>query len=264
MSSKGRAAADYKADPHGFFETQSTVTRAAMSFLDIKPGMRILQCGCGNGAIAKVLRTQYGMDIEIVGVEIDKGRAKKADKATANKWVTDELLRDKRAVMGKMPVFNEVVHTDFLKYSPDRRFDLCIENPSFSIWLPVAEQAFKVADRTTLLIPWNSAASMERAAWWQKNPAYMRVLSKRPSFAISVKCVYTNADAAERDGMARCTFQELIGLSSKPKSKCPKCGGATKTTRSDSNEYCWSYWAPEITFNRWDPLPTPELHPDDA
>lgn len=264
MSSKGRAAADYKADPHGLFETQSTVTRAAMSFLDIKPGMRILQCGCGNGAIAKVLRTQFGMDIEIVGVEIDKGRAKRADKATANKWVHYDLLTNKRAVGGKMPVFNEVVHMDFLKYAPDKRFDLCIENPSFSIWLPVAEQSFKLADRTTLLIPWNSAASMERAAWWAEHPAYMRVLSRRPSFAISVKCVYTNPTVAEREGKGRCTFQELIGLSQKPKKECPKCGGDTKTTRSDSNEYCWAYWAPEITRNLWDPLATPEPHPDDA
>lgn len=262
MSSRGRAAADYQADPHGFFETQSTVTRAAMSFLDIKPGMRILQCGCGNGAIAKVLRREHGSDIEIVGVEIDKGRARKARSAKVGRPVpgaaTESRQRD------SLPVFNEVVHMDFLKYEPDKRFDLSMENPSFSIWLPVAEQSFKVADRTALLIPWNSAASMERATWWESHPAYMRVLSKRPSFAISVKCIYTSADAAERDGVERCSFQELVGLSEKPKAKCPKCDGATKTTRSDSNEYCWAYWAPEITRNMWDPLKTPPLHPDDA
>lgn len=262
MSSKGRAAADYKADPHGFFETQSTVTRAAMSFLDIKPGMRILQCGCGNGAIAKVLRREYGSAIEIVGVEIDKGRARKAQSAKVGRAAQDVSPDSKQR--DSLSVFDDVVHMDFLKYAPEKRFDLCIENPSFSIWLPVAEQAFKLSDRTSLLIPWNSAASMERAPWWNQHPAYMRVLSKRPSFAISVKCVYTSADRAEADGVARCSFQELIGLSAKPKRKCPKCDGDTKTTRSDSNEYCWSLWAPDITRNMWDPLPTPELHPDDA
>jgi Mycolic acid cyclopropane synthetase len=263
MSSKGRAAADYKADPHGFFETQSVVTRAAMSYLGIKPGMRILQCGCGNGAIAKVLRTEYGRDIEIIGVEIDKGRAKKADRANAPKWIFDDALKQPHAIGGYMPVFDEVVHMDFFKYAPEKRFDLVIENPSFSIWLPVAEHCFKLADRTTLLIPWNSAASMERAPWWAEHKSRLRVLSRRPSFAISVKCEMSNARHAAEHGLPHCSYQELIALSAKPKKKCPKCGNATKTTRSDSNEYCWANWGPDITQNTWDPLETPDPHPDD-
>jgi hypothetical protein len=253
MSSKGRAAADYKADPHGFFETQATVTRAGMTTWGIQPGMRILQPGCGAGAIAKVLRREHGGDIEIVGVEIDKKRAKKAEGATVTRKGSVAAAR----------VYDQVVHADFFDYEADRDFDLAIENPSFAIWLPVAERCFKLAKRTSLLIPWNSAASMERAPWWQDHPAYMRVLSKRPSFAISVKCVYTSPAKASEDSVDHCSFQELIALSAKPKSKCPKCGGATKTTRSDSNEYCWAMWAPEITRNLWDPLPTPLPHPDD-
>ncbi len=253
MSSKGRAATDYKADPNGFFETQATVTRAGMTTWGIQPGMRILQPGCGTGAIAKVLRRQFGNAIEIVGLEIDKGRAKKA--ANAKVAVCRSIAQ--------LPVYNEVVVGSCFDYKPEGKFDWAIENPSFGIWLKVAEYCFEHAERTSLLIPWNSAASMGRAAWWGDHPAYCRVLSKRPSFAISVKCVHSNGKWADRDGVKLCTYQELIPLSVKPKKTCPVCGESTYTTSTDSNEFSWTSWTPEVTHNRWDPLPTPEPHPDD-
>lgn len=255
MSSKGRGASDYKADPHGFFETQPQVTRAGMTFWGIQPGWRILQPGCGTGAIAKVLRREYGSSITIVGVEIDKARAKKAAKATVFKQDWSE----------KLHVYDDVVHKDYFEYPglASGKFDFAIENPDFSIWLPVAERCFEHAERTSLLIPWNSASSKGRAVWWPKHPAHLRVLSKRPSFAISVKCVNSNGKAADAAGVKLCTYQELIPLSGTPKRECPICGEGTYTTRSDSNEYCWATWATDITHNRWDPLETPAPHPDD-
>jgi hypothetical protein len=256
MSSKGRAALDHKADPNGFFETQPEVTRAGMTIWNIQSGMRILQPGCGAGAIAKVLRREFGDGVEIIGVEIDKKRAKKA--AAARVRITCGALRE-------LPVYNDVVHQDFFEFQNpfEKKFDFAIENPSFSIWLPVAERCFEMADRTSLLIPWNAAASKMRALFWAQHPAYMRVLSKRPSFCISVKCMYSVAKNVARDGGNLCTFQELIPLSAKPKKKCPKCGEPTISTRSDSNEYSWTNWGPDITRNLWDPLETPEPHPDD-
>lgn len=250
MSSKGRAADGYKPDPQGFYQTQPQVTRAALSYLGIQSGMRILEPGCGTGAIGKVLRQTYGTAIEIVGIEIDKKRAKKAREATADQHLT--------------PVFNDVVHADFLKFTPVERFDLAFTNPSFSIWLPVAERCFQVADRTTLLLPWNAAASKKRATWWNEHPAYLRLLSRRPSFAISVKCEAANGKRAQALGVKLCSYQVLIALDAKPKKMCPKCGLKTTTTSSDSNEYCWANWSPDITFNRWDPLETPAIAGENA
>lgn len=250
MSSKGRGADGYKADPLGFFQTQPQVTRAALSYLGIKPGMRILEPGCGAGAIGKVLREEYGPAIEIVGVEIDKKRAKKAQAATVA-W-------GKLGSQRQLPVFDDVLQADFLQVSVARKFDLSLTNPSFAIWLPVAMQSFGLAPRTTLLVPWNSAASKKRATWWSDHPAYLRLLSRRPSFAISVKCEAANGKRARDLGVKLCDYQVLIALDAKPKKLCPKCGLKTTTTHSDSNEYCWANWGPDIEFNRWDPLETPE------
>lgn len=263
MSSKGRSAAGYKPDPNGFFETQPQVTRAILPFLGIKSGARILQPGCGTGAIAKVLRREYGASITIVGVEIDGARAKKARAA--------KVIHQASASQNwtKIPVYDLVVTGDFFSYQAQERFDLAIENPSFGIWLPVTERCFELADQTCMLIPWNSAASKGRVNWWLSHPAYNRVLSPRPSFARSVKCIYTNPrrvkSAQESGGDAQpCAFQELIALSDTPKDTCPLCGAATTTISSDSNEYCWAHWSPAVTHNRWDPLPLPDMHLDDA
>lgn len=250
MSSRGRAAEGYTPDPQGFYQTQPQVTRAALSYLNIQPGMRILEPGCGTGAIGKVLREQFGTSIEIVGVEIDKKRARKAEAATVRPDPNSTLT---------LPVFDDVYQQDFLQApSTDwKRFDLSFTNPSFSIWLPCADKCFEVADRTTLLLPWNAAASKRRATWWEVHPAYLRLLSRRPSFAISVKCEATNGKRAKALGVELCSYQVLIALDAKPKKICPKCGLKTTTTSSDSNEYAWANWAPDITFNRWDPLETP-------
>lgn len=259
MSSKGRSADGYVADPKGFFETQSQVTRAVMPFMGIAPGARILQPGCGNGAIAKVLRREWGEQIHIIGVEIDKGRAKQAKKATV---IHQATVSGSKA---RIPVFDEVVVQDFLTYDAGKNsFDIAIENPSFSIWLPVTERCFTMAQQTFMLIPWNSCASAGRVLWWNMHKAHNRVLSPRPSFAKSVKCIYTNGKRAKTDGQPLCSFQELIALTDKPKDTCPLCGSGTSLVTTDSNEYMWSHWAPHITENRWDPLPMPGPHPDDA
>lgn len=258
MSSKNRSAAGYKPDPNGFFETQPQVTRAILPFLGIKSGMRILQPGCGNGAIAKVLRREYGPSITIVGVEIDAPRAKKARAAKVIHQATASGSKE------KIPVFDLVVTSDFFIYEAQERFDLAIENPSFGIWLKVTEKCFEISDATCMLIPWNSAASKGRVDWWLKHPGYSRVLSPRPSFAKSVKCIYTNARRAKKDGHEVCDYQQLIALSEEARPDCPLCAADTTTISSDSNEYCWSHWSPDVTHNRWDPLPVPELHPDDA
>lgn len=257
MSAKGRAADGYVPDKDGFFSTQPQVTRAILPFLGIMAGMRILEPSCGKGAIGKVLREHWGKHITIVGIEIDKERARQAKKLTV--VVNDERHK----------VFDEVVHSDFYLVQPSRfhkdgqvsgePFDISITNPSFSIWLPFAEHSFKFARETTFLLPFNSLASKKRAEWWRKHPAHARVLSKRPSFAISVKCVYSNGKRAAAAGASLCTFQELIALDETPRKECPVCGERTETTTSDSSEYSWMSWGPGITRGLWDVIDTPQL-----
>jgi len=270
VSSKGRSAEGYEADPNGFFETQSTVTRAGMTLWGIEPGMTILEPGCGNGAIAKVLRRAYGMEIYIVGIEIDKKRAKQAERAKV--MISAEVATSlKNGKAGPCVAFDEVIHGSYFDVTREslaergwKKIDKIITNPSFAIWLKVAEHSFTLSDYTSLLIPWNSCASMQRADWWAQHPARARVLSRRPSFAVSVKCVRTSADYAEAKDVTRCKYQVLIGLSVKVPEICPTCGDGIKTTRSDSNEYQWATWSPEYTANTWDPLKTPPPHPDDT
>lgn len=267
MSSRGRSAEGYKSDPKGFFETQPTVTRAGMTLWNIEPGMTILEPGCGNGAIARVLRRQYGRDIKIVGIEIDKARAKKALSAK----ITIPASCQNAAWHGVPSlVFDDVIHEDCFRVNAPElaargltKIDRIITNPSFSIWKEVAEHSFTLCDFTSLLIPWNTCASIDRVDWWLQHPARCRVISPRPSFAASVKCVYTNAKAASAAGVSPCTFQEMIALSAKPKRECPICGEKTTVVRSDSNEYSWTTWAPGILSNSWDPILQPDPHPDD-
>ncbi len=249
MSSKGRAAAGYKPDPNGFFSTQPQVTRAITPYLDIQNGMRILEPSCGNGAIGKVLRAQYGNTITVVGVEIDKKRATQARKAQVHSPVTDCTL----------PVFDEVIHSDFYKLRPEDHgpFNRILTNPSFSIWLAFAEHCFKFGVDTTLLLPFNALASKMRMSWWKEHPAHARILSKRPSFAISVKCIASTPTGRDL-GLTNCTFQELIALDAKPKKECPKCGEKTITTTSDSSEYMWATWSPMVTRGLWDVIETPK------
>jgi len=245
MSAKGRSAEGYVPDPNGFFATQPQVTRAILPFLGIKPGMRILEPSCGKGAIGKVLREEYGKSIDIVGVEIDKRRATQARRA--------------QAVLVSLAVFDDVIHGDFYDQSPaglGAPFDIVLTNPDFAIWLPFAEHCFRFGP-TTLLLPFNSMASKKRAPWWREHPAHMRVLSKRPSFAISVKCI-ASTNEGRKQGLARCEYQQLVALDAKIPKCCPLCQERIITTSSDASEYCWATWGPEITRGLWDVIDTPE------
>ncbi len=257
MSAKGRAADGYVPDPNGFFQTQPQVVRALLPHLGIKPGMRILEPSCGNGAIGKVLRETYGKSIDIVGVEIDKRRATRARKAQVA-W--EDTSHEQAVYVETLAVFDDVIHGDFFEQIPagiGAPFNRVITNPSFSIWLPFAEQCFKFGVDTTLLLPFNSMASKKRAPWWREHPAHMRVLSKRPSFAISVKCI-ASTDEGRKQGLVRCEYQELVALDAKIPKTCPECEQRIITTSSDASEYCWATWGPDITRGLWDVIDTPE------
>ena len=240
MSGKGRSAEGYKPDKFGFYETPESAVRALLPKLNILSGMRILESGCGRGAIAKVLREEFGVAITITGIEIDAKRA-----AYARKLKIDGVR-----------VFDEVITHDFLELAPpapEDRYDISVGNPWFAIFQKTAEQNFLFAKRTCLLLPTGSLASKGRFDWWQKYPAHMRVLDKRPSFAKSVKC---------SKGKDNCSYQEVIPVYEKRKARCPVCaesGIESKTTEttSDSNEYGFFEWGPDITHGMWSGLRTP-------
>ena len=238
MSSKGRAAEGYKPDKTGFFETPEYSVRAVLPKLDIKTGYRILESGCGRGAIAKVLREEFGAAITITGIEINTKRAAYARK-----------LR-----VSGVPVFDEVITHDFLALAaPEEKYDLDLSNPWFAIFQKVAEQSFLFSKRTCLLLPTGALATKGRFDWWEKYPAHMRVLDKRPSFAKSIKC---------STGKDNCSYQELIPVYEKRKMLCPVCAEQaidSKTTEvtSDSVEYAFFEWGEHITHGLWSGLRTP-------
>lgn len=263
MSSKGRAATGHKVDPQGFYQTQPQVTRAIVPYLESKAfvqrtlrdghKLRVIEPGCGNGAIGKVLRRVWADRLELVGCEINESRARQADKAL--------VIIDGK----KVKVFDRVIVGSFFDQGfVAKQFHLSLTNPSFAIWLEVARRSLEIATATTLLLPWNSHASKVRADFWKEHPAYSQLLSKRPSFVRSVKCEATNGKRARELGAELCDYQQLLPLDKKPKKICPLCGLRTTVVSSDSNEYAWVNWSEDITHNRWDPLPTPDPLPEDA
>lgn len=264
MSAKGRAATGYKPDKNGFYATNPGTTRAVLPYLGIEPGMRILEPQCGKGAIAKVLREKFGGTIEIVGIEIDKKRAAFASRAVYQQIVPASAA-DGDTI--ELPVFDAVLHADQFEpriLSGYAKFDQCITNPFFAVWQLCAETCFEWAPKTTLLLPLGAKASKKRGPWWDTRPAHERVLRSRPSFAQSVKCEHYNAQAKAD----RCTYQVIIEVDVKAKKVCPVCAKAglresrTTITRSDSTDYAWYTWAPEITRGLWDGINTPEEGPD--
>lgn len=70
---------------------------------------------------------------------------------------------------------------DFLQY--DRRADLILTNPPFSIAKEFIDHARSLSSTVIMLLRINYLGSISRHDWWKENsPSSLHVLSKRPSF----------------------------------------------------------------------------------
>lgn len=140
-----------------FYETPSWAIRAVFPMLPPLEGKRILDPGCGTGAILRAVGAAFP-ESEIVGLEKDRARFEACQAST-----------DLPVVLGD---FNH--HAD--------RYDFIISNPPYSYAIEFVQHALRLAPVVCMLLrlPW--LASQRRAEWHRENPAHVCVLPKRPSF----------------------------------------------------------------------------------
>lgn len=140
-----------------FYETPDWAIRPLGSVLPVKAGDRILDAGCGTGAILRCVGEMFPEN-EIRGVEKDETRCLAAREMT-------ELPVDRG---------------DFLLLQ--ERFDIIVSNPPYSFAIEFVQKALTLAPVVAMLLrlPW--LASQCRAEWHRENPAHVCVLPRRPSF----------------------------------------------------------------------------------
>lgn len=140
-----------------FYETPSWAIRAVFGWLPPLEGKRILDPGCGTGAILREVGAAFP-ESEVLGLEKDRARFEACQAST-----------DLPVVLG-----------DFCHHS--EKYDLIISNPPYSYAIEFVQHALSLAPVVCMLLrlPW--LASMRRAEWHRENPAHVCVLPKRPSF----------------------------------------------------------------------------------
>ncbi len=145
-----------------FYETPSWAIRAICPWLPVGEGTRILDPGCGTGAILRAVGA-YFPENEILGLEKDEARFRACEAST------------------ELPV----MHGDFFTYR--EKHDLIISNPPYSHALEFVQHAMTLAPVVCMLLrlPW--IASQRRAAWHRENLSHIHVLPKRPSFTADGK-----------------------------------------------------------------------------
>lgn len=85
------------------------------AWADLSNSRRILDVGCGSGLIA-IMAAQRCAQAMITGVELDSEAASQAqENAEASSW--NERI--------------EIVHEDFLNYSPKEQYDTILSNPPY-------------------------------------------------------------------------------------------------------------------------------------
>lgn len=145
-----------------FYETPSWAIRAIGPHLPIGTSTRILDPGCGTGAILRAIGALFPEN-EILGLEKDETRFHACRAST------------------ELPV----AHGDFFQHT--EKHDLIISNPPYSHALEFVQHAMTLAPVVCMLLrlPW--IASQRRAEWHRENLCQINVLPKRPSFTADGK-----------------------------------------------------------------------------
>lgn len=95
------SSARFDAPGQALKDAQLAKYRALAAHLDLKPGERVLEIGCGWGGFAEIAAREYGA--EVVGVTISEAQKKFADERMAAAGLSDRVeirLQDYRDVRG--------------------------------------------------------------------------------------------------------------------------------------------------------------------
>lgn len=181
----------------------------------------VLEPSAGNGAIVDELRA-FGFPSEsIEAVELDPKRADASGARCA----------------------------DFLTVEPDPRFELVITNPPFSLAMEFAKHALQFlrpGGTLALLLRLNWLGSEDRSEWLRANTPSVYVLSKRPPFAASIKCIGGAPPKVIDAHFGPCGFKQTLSLDAARPKRCPECDGKIRTTTTDATEYAWMVWRPFV------------------
>lgn len=212
MSATGRSAVRH---PDDFYETprwavDTLIEHMATGAVDWVGG-RILVPGCGKGAILDALQDsrRFG-EVSLQGIELNAYRARVARRR------------------------HKVRHADFFKSPGTLSADLIVMNPAYKVALEFVQVSLVLVEKTGgsvhALLRLGFLASAKRRDFWQKNPADVLVLSRRPSFCHVFTCKPCNV--------------KRIRPRSVVSSRCPKCRKKMKMTTTDAADYGWFSWGP--------------------
>ncbi len=223
MSATGRGA---ERQPMDFYRTPGWAVRAALPILG-EP-KTVLDLGCGDGAIGVELRVALGTLPTVVGVELEAGRAAKAQRLRTADGVLayDEVhLQDVAGWQGK----------------PWRggRSDLVIANPPYTLataFADVAHLAVRPGGRIAFLLAIDWASSRERKIWHREHPSDIHVLERRPSFGKFKRPCKACSGTGQRSS-------PIPGDPPGDSARCDKCRGKkTLVSGTDSKQYAWFVW----------------------
>ncbi len=208
-----------------FYRTPSWCVDALVEHLHIPAGSTVLDPCCGDGAILDALKVHGHRP---VGLELHLGRLKVS--GLAHEVVHRNALDAARWVMPGSPI------------------GAVVTNPPYKDAAKFVERALhegfaKGAGQVAMLLRLGFAASAKRAAFHNANPARMLVLSSRPSFARSVKCVKPKKE---------CGWGSLWSAIGPVPPACPDCGAKVKVaSATDSADYAWFVWSELHADARW-------------
>lgn len=166
MSATGRNVPGHERQESDDYATPAYCVRRLLEKLGLPGGTWLEPCAGSGGIIAEVNRLRS--DVKWHAVEI------------LPKYEMDLLGTGATLTIG-----------DFLKTRFDRRFDVVISNPPYSLAQEVIEASMALATHVVMLLRLNFLASEERALFMRNYTPDVYVLPNRPSF------VYGRTDACE-------------------------------------------------------------------
>ena len=220
MSATGRGA---ERQPMDFYRTPGWAVRAAIPVLG-RPSS-VLDLGCGDGAIGVELRTAFGREPEIIGVELDPARAAIAGSKRAGDnahWAYDAVEQHDVAAWAGEPWRGD-------------RHDLVIANPPYTfatLFADVAHLAVRPGGRIAFLLAIDWASSRERKEWHRAHPSDIHVLERRPSFGkFERPCKW-------------CVGTGFVDGLTESGARCGKCRGkgVIVSCGTDSRQFAWFVW----------------------
>ena len=106
-------------------EAQLAKMRLVAEKLDLKPGMKVLELGCGFGALADLIATEYG--VEVTGVTLSEDQYAYAKEHFQNPAV-DIRLQDYRSMTGQFDrIYSVGIFEHIGRNCYETYFDKCYE-----------------------------------------------------------------------------------------------------------------------------------------